>query len=604
ASGVKDTYFRVFDLAPGTSAFAAFATPFTMAGGDADKVIEFFSRDNVLNTETVKSSAVLLDSTPPEAALLSPASCGSGICRVLKGRFPVLGTARDLHFGNYRLEYAAGQNASTGFTVISLGTLAVSSGTLGTWDATALNGWQTLRLTAADQVQNVSGATLNVFLGDPGKLLVLGNHEIFDMPEGVAIGADGKIYVADRNNDRIAVFSSTGALLASFSGRKDDEDDDHGKHKESTTTLRLNKPSGVTVDAAGNIYVADTNSDRVLKLSAEGQVLLSLGRRGGEDDEHSRLPGRFHHPSGVAVDAVENIYVADTENHRVQVFNSTGAFNFQFDLPPVPAGLDGEDDDSLGKPFAVALDFAGNIYVADPKGGRALKFGATGQLLLTIPIPGDKPGHFGQPFGVAVSSGGDCLLVSDRKTSRILKFDFLGNANLVFASKGKIDDDAPTPSGTIVLKKPMGLALDAQGNLFVADRNNDRIQKFGLPTGAAPLVVPTPKPEDDHIARGVVDTEDGGKVERRDRAAVDIPAGAVAVDLKVTVSTPAFSVVDNSNRRRAATDAKLKTASPPVEYGPEGTKFKGEVTLTLPYSPELIALQKIEAKDLQVRYWN
>ncbi|PIR15261.1 MAG: hypothetical protein COV48_15345, partial [Elusimicrobia bacterium CG11_big_fil_rev_8_21_14_0_20_64_6] len=147
-------------------------------------------------------------------------------------------------------------------------------------------------------------------------------------------------------------------------------------------------------------------------------------------------------------------------------------------------------------------------------------------------------------------------------------------------------------------------ALDAQGNLFVADRNNDRIQKFGLPTGQAPLIVPPSKSEDEHVARDVVDVEDGGTVSRRDRAAVDIPAGAVAADLKVTVSTPAFSAADDSNRRRAAEDAQLKTASPPVEYGPEGTTFNGAVTLTLPYSPELIALQEIDAKDLQVRYWN
>ncbi|MDP3544321.1 MAG: hypothetical protein Q8T11_17790 [Elusimicrobiota bacterium] len=597
ASGVKDTSFRVSDISPGTAAFAVFSAPFTMAGADVNKVIEFFSRDHVLNTEVVKSSTVLLDSTPPEIALLSPASCGAGICRVLKGRFPVLGTARDAHFGHYRLEFAPGQDAAAGFVFISSGTLAVSSGTLGTWDATALSGWHTVRLSAADLVANAAAVTLNVFVGDPGRLMLLGDHEMFNMPEGVAVGADGKIYVADRNNDRIAVFSSTGALLASFGGRKND-DEDHGKHEKSTTTLRLNKPSGVAVDAAGGIYVADTNRDRVLKLSAEGQVLLSLGR--------------FRHPAGVAVDAAGGIYVADTGNHRVQVFSSTGAFSFQFDLPPVPSRLDDDGDDDgdekgarLGEPFAVAVDAAGGIYVADPKGGRALKFGPTGELLLTIPITGGKPGSRGQPFGVAVSTGGDCLLVSDRKTSRILKFDFLGNANLVFASKGKIKDhSAPAPGGAIVLLKPMGLALDAEGSLFVADRNNGRVQKFGLPTGEPALVVPAPKPEDEHVARGVVDTEDGGTVSRRDLAAVDIPAGAVAVDLRVTVSTPAFSLADDSNRRRAAEDAKLKTASPPVEYGPHGTQFEKPVTLTLPYSPELLTLQNIDEADLQVRYWN
>ncbi len=621
ASGVKDTYYRVSDVSPSTAAFAAFTSSFAMAGADVNKVIEFFSRDNVLNTEVVKSSTVLLDSTPPEIAVLSPAACDSGVCRVLKGKFPVLGTARDLHFGNYVLDYAPGQNAAAGFTTISSGTVAVSSGPLGTWDATKLSGWLTLRLTATDLVQNVSALAINVYIGDPGELLTLGNHEVFDMPEGVAVGADGKIYVADRDNSRVAVFSSTGTLLASFGGRGHD-DDDH----LSTGTLRLHEPSGVAVDAAGNIYVSDTDRDRVLKLSTTGQVLLSLGlpereheerhddhRDDRSDDRNPRLPGRFHHPTGVAVDAGQNIYVADTDNRRVQVFNSTGGFSLQFDLPLAPTPTERDEDDhddnsgiaNLGKPFGIALDAAGNIYVADPKGGRALKFGATGQLLLTIPIQGDKPGSIGRPFGVAVSTDGECLLVSDRKYSRILKFDFLGAQNLSFGTKGKMhDDDVPAPSGSIVFRKPMGLALDAAGDLFVADRNNDRVREFALPTGRPTLIVPLPKPGDDHVARDVVDKEDGGKVERKDLAAVDIPAGAVPQDLQVTVSTPSAGVADESSRQHAVDAAQLKTASPPVEYGPEGTKFAAPVTLTLPYSPDLVALQGVDEADLTVRYWN
>ncbi|MDE2141047.1 MAG: hypothetical protein KGJ84_01375 [Elusimicrobia bacterium] len=619
ASGVKDTYYRVSDVAPSTAAFTVYTSTFAMAGADVNKIVEFYSRDNVLNTEIVKSSTVLLDSTPPEIALLSPAACDSGICRVLKGKFPVLGTAHDLHFGNYRLEFAAGQNAVSSFTFVSSGTAVVSSNTLAVWDATALAGWYTLRLTATDLVANTASAAINVFVGDPGELLTLGNHEVFNMPEGVAAGSDGKIYVADRDNDRVAVFSSTGALLASFGSRGHDDD-----HLSSTGTVTLDEPSGVAVDAVGNIYVADTDHDRVLKLSATGQILLSLGGREREqedrhddksEDHDRRQPGRFHHPAGVAVDAGQNIFVADTDNRRVQVFDSTGGFSFQFDLPPVPARTGSDDDDhdvhedpsvaALGKPFGIALDAAGDIYVADPKGGRALKFGATGQLLLTIPIAGDKPGTWGQPFGVAVSASGDCLLVSDRKGSRILKFDFMGSQNLVFGAKGKLhDDDAPKPGTAAVFEKPMGLALDAQGALLVADRNNDRVRKFALPTGQPPLVVPTPKPEDEDAARDVVDKEDGGKVERKDLAAVDIPAGAVARDMKVTVSTPSEGVVDESSRRHAADAAQLKTASPPVEYGPEGTKFAAPVTLTLPYSPDLVALEGVDEADLTVRYWN
>ena len=171
ASGVKETSFRVFELAPASGPFLTFVAPFTLTGADAAKTIEFFSRDNVLNTEAVKTSAVRLDAVAPELALLSPAACDAGICRLLKGRFPVLGTARDPHFGSYSLEYAPGQNAALGFALISSGTLAVSSAALGNWDTSALSGWQTLRLTATDLVQNASVLAVNVFVGDPGELM-------------------------------------------------------------------------------------------------------------------------------------------------------------------------------------------------------------------------------------------------------------------------------------------------------------------------------------------------------------------------------------------------------------------------------------------------
>ncbi|MEK7383590.1 MAG: hypothetical protein AAB262_09955, partial [Elusimicrobiota bacterium] len=103
---------------------------------------------------------------------------------------------------------------------------------------------------------------------------------------------------------------------------------------------------------------------------------------------------------------------------------------------------------------------------------------------------------------------------------------------------------------------------------------------------------------------GVVDQEDGGSVARKDHAAVDIPSGAVSRDLKVTVSTPTAGIADESNRKHAVDDKQLKVASPPVEYGPEGTKFAAPVTLTLPYTPALLALAGVKEADLKVHYWD
>ncbi|MBI2384441.1 MAG: hypothetical protein HYV14_00350 [Elusimicrobia bacterium] len=624
ASGVKDTFYRVSDLAPGGAAFQTFSTPFSMAGLDANKVIEFYSRDNVLNTEAIKSSTVLLDSTPPEVALLSPASCDSGVCRVLKGKFPVLGTAQDRHFHTYTLEFAPGKDASAGFALISSGTVAVSSGTLGVWDASTLGGWQTLRLSANDLVQNGSVLALNVFVGDPATVLVLGGHDTFNMPEGVAVGGDGKIYVADRNNDRVAVFSSTGAALASFGGRgrNDEANDDHPR--PSTSTLRLKRPAAVAVDAAGSIFVADTGNHRVLKLSPAGQVMLDIGRRkieGGDDQNKAERkveftagagPAEFKSPSGIAVDAAGNIYVSDTDNHRVQVFSSTGIFTLAFDLPAAPEAPEGDDergakddDDErprLGKPVGIALDLAANIYVADSKGRRALAFDATGRLLMTVPVLGLKGRGAARPVGIAVTPSGKCLLVSDQQSGRILKYDFQGNLNLAFGGKRRGEAGERRSVSSIKLRKPTGLAMDAEGALYVADRNDVRIKKFSLPDGSATVFAPAQGPEDDNIAREVIDREDGGLVERKDRAAVSIPPDALPEDLRISVSTPTAAVADES--RRGADDKNMKVASPPVEFQPHGAEFDKPVTLTIPYNPELLAAQNAADADLRVHYWN
>lgn len=614
ASGVKDTFTRISDAAPSTAAFQAYGAAFTLGGGapppggaDVNKVIEFYSRDNVLNTELVRSSTVLLDSTPPELALLSPAFCDAGICRVLKGRFPVLGTARELHLRDYQLEYAPGKDAASGFVRIGSGTLSVTSGTLASWDASGLSGWQTLRLTGADLVLNVSALTLNVWVGDPAALMALGNHDTFNLPSAVAVSTGGAIYVADRNNDRIAVFSSAGALLAAF-GSEDEEHDEQDPRggAPSTGTLRLHKPSGVAVDGAGNIYVADTGHDRVLKLAPTGALVWAAGRikaeeKGEAETQSGKGPGEFDKPLGVAVDAAGRVYVSDSGNHRVQTLAPDGTYLAQFALPPVEDDDEREDDGpelKLGKPAGLALDAAGNVYVADPKGRRALKFGPAGGLLLTIPIAGrekDESGRRGaapwRPEGVAVSPSGECILVSDQKGGVILKFDRTGARNLAFGSKGEDDDD---DHGLLDFNKPSGLALDAAGNLYVADRNGGRIVKLGLPDGRAALVVPPPK-ADDHVARGVVDHEGGGRVARKDGAAVLIPPKALPEDLRVTVA----SRPREAEARHGAAQG-LTPASPAVEYGPEGTRFAQPVTLVIPYTPALAAA----TQDLKVAYWN
>jgi len=655
ASGVADSFVAI-DTGP----FAISTGAFTLSQASTSPyVLRFYAVDNVGNAGVIQSSTVVLAETPPSLALFSPAQNSTGIAAVASGQIPVLGGVFDLYLSSWTLSYAQGQNANTGFIFISSGSANVSStalsaAALGAWNATALSGWQTLRLSAQDLVGNTASVSVNVYIGSPAELMALGNPEVFDMPEGVATDGSGNIYVADTNASQIKVYTATGSLIAAYGDGRHDYDDE-GNEIDFSTAARFNHPRGVTVDQAGNFYVADTGNDRVVKLSSAGVVLMTIGKTDKDKErwgfcEPGPLPGQFNHPSGVALDQAGNIYVSDTLNHRVQVFSSSGTFILAFNLPSAESADDGKRDDlkadtphwvdwagdwddrmPLGNPAGIAVDQAGDIFVADAKGGRGLEFSSTGYLLLTIPIseagvasPQDNnggghdsrhgPGHdqdhehpgvtpTARPYGIAVSADGSRIYISDARSSRILGFDALGDQILSFGSRGHIPDNKAPPAN-IVFDKPAGLSLAPDGALLVADRNNDRVERFGLPNGRPTLVVPPPRPCFNKIS-DVVDYDLGGDVSRSDDAGVTVPAGAIDQDMQLSVST----VIPTDMSQM---DAMMQTAQkngaqpvdPPVDYEPEGTQFAKPVTLTLPYNADLVAQAGLPETAVQVNYWN
>lgn len=534
------------------------------------------------------TDSFIVDRTVPLTAILSPSSQTGGICQVSGGRIPVVGTVQDPHLLDYELEFAPGANALGGFVLISSATVAVSSGALGIWDTGTLAGWHTLRLTARDQAGNTADARVNVFVGDPSVLLVL-DPGTFNKPDGVGVGPDASIIVADSNNNRITVYSSSGAFI-------------------KNVDAALNKPKAVAADRAGNLYIADTNNSRVIKLSPDGAVLLQLGRRkdkknGPPDYLPGKANGEFNKPSGVALDAAENLYVSDTNNHRIQKFRPDGSFLLAITLPAAPNDVAQEDDDEdtqmpeLGEPMGIAIDGSGNIYVADREGDRVLKYSPSGALLATIESAGAGLGQLSNPRGVAVSADGDCILVSDRNNDRIQKFDSAGRATLAFGKNGKGD-----PASGIFFNKPAGLAMDSAGDLYIADRNNDRIQKLGA--SAAPVTIVSVGESKAEPGKKRISKRQGGRVQRGDGAGVAVPPEALGQDLEITVSTPLVRTELEEQTKKKKMGAVLAAVSEGVEYGPEGTVFSTPVTLTLPYDPAAVRSQGMNEALLQVYYWN
>jgi tripartite motif-containing protein 71 len=170
----------------------------------------------------------------------------------------------------------------------------------------------------------------------------------------VAVAAGSSdLYVADTNHNRILVYSPTGTLLARFGANAGDGSQGSGPGE-------FDHPEAVAVDGAGDMYVADTANNRVVKLSPSGEVLTQWGSRGTGD-------GRFHSPTGIALDAAGNVYVVDSENNRVEVFDSSGRYLEKW-------GERGIGPGEFSQPTAVAVDCDGDVYVADTNNNRVERF--------------------------------------------------------------------------------------------------------------------------------------------------------------------------------------------------------------------------------------
>lgn len=229
---------------------------------------------------------------------------------------------------------------------------------------------------------------------------------------------------------------------------------------------QFGNPGGIATDASGNLYVADTNNNRIQKLNAKGQYVSQFGKKGSEG-------GQLSGPRDVAADAQGNIFVADTGNNRIQKFNAKGEYVSQF-------GAKGSGNGQFSSPSSLAIDVSGNIYVGDSGNVRIQKFNAQGEYLTKFGSQGTGDGQFSvlTILGVQIypelriaidpTEVNPWVYVADSFGNRVEMFDASGNFGFSFGEKGSDPGQFNTPSG--VAAGPEGL--------FVADPLNDRVQRF------------------------------------------------------------------------------------------------------------------------------
>ena len=255
-------------------------------------------------------------------------------------------------------------------------------------------------------------------------------------PWGVVINKRGEIIVTEKSRYRVIVFSPSGEKLRSF-----------GRYGEGEG--QFIDPRGVTVDGEGNILVADSSNHRIQKFTAEGKFLTAVGSKGPLQftaltdiafnvsnnkiyiinegiqvlnsnltfscsfGRHGSEKGNFSDPRGIACDRSGRVYVADTDNHRVQVFTAEGKL-----LRVV--GKHGQGSGELDNPICVAVDTSGMIYVSEGGNCRVSVFTSEGQFVTSFGMRGEGPGEFNFPYGLAVDNGVVC--VCDYTNKRVQVF--------------------------------------------------------------------------------------------------------------------------------------------------------------------------------------
>ena len=326
-------------------------------------------------------------------------------------------------------------------------------------------------------VVNLNAQTVTTFAGAgfSGSTDGTGIAARFINPSSVAVDASGNIYVADTGNHLIRKIT-TGGVVSTFAGSSL-----QGSTDGTGTAASFRYPTGVAVDASGNIFVADSSNHLIRKITTAGVVSTFAGSGTVGSGDGTGTAASFRYPNGLAIAASGDIFVADKDNHLIRKITAAGVVSTF-----AGSGAEGSDDGTgtaarFISPSGVAVDASCNIFVADLGNHKIRKITATG-VVSTFAGSGaagraDGTGtasSFRYPNGVAVDASGN-IFVADSNNHLIRKITAVGVVS-TFAGSGSMGSVDGTGTAAS-FSYPYGVTVDASGNIFVADFNNHMIRK-------------------------------------------------------------------------------------------------------------------------------
>jgi len=467
-------------------------------------------------------------------------------------------------------------------------------------------------------IGTVVGTGSSTYAGDGG----LATNASLRFPWRVALDTMGNLYLADSGNNRIRKVDTNGIITTVAGNGTNGFAGDNG----AATSAKMSNPRGLALDSIGNLFIADTGNSRIRKVDTNGIIttVAGSGNIGIYGDNGYATNASLYAPSAVTIDATGNVFIADTGNGRMRKVNTNGIIStIAGNYNATYYGDNGYATNAgLNSPLGVTLDTAGDLFIADSGNNRIRKVDTNG-IITTVAGKGTA-GFSGDgktatnatlngPYDVVVNPVGD-LFIADTTNARIRKVDFngiittvAGNGTLAFSGDGGL----ATAAGMNI---PCGVTLDASGNLLITDYYECRIRKITLFAGQSTFSIPSAGAINTGNYTVVITNKYGSITSQAATLTVTAPPAIVsqpASQLALAGSNPQFSVAavgtvpfgcswffDGTNQLQSGTNTTLAlsgiTTNDAGAYTAVITNVYGSITsqvatLTVTLPPAILA---------------
>ena len=355
-----------------------------------------------------------------------------------------------------------------------------------------------LKVAANGVISVVAGNGLSSGGGDGG----LASGASLSYPAGLAFDSSGNLYIVDSYNSNVRKVDTNG-IITTVAG--DGGAGGFAGDGGPATKALLANPAGIAVDKSGNLYIADRLNQRIRMVTASTGIITTIAgssTTGWHGDGGPAAQATFTYPTSIAIDSAGNLYIADSNNVAIRRISTSGIITTVAGNGQWGYGGDGGQATKaqLAGPQGVAVDGAGNLYIAD-SGNQRIRRVDPGGIITTIAgtgtagFSGDGTAAtgatFSNPVAVAVDASGT-VYVADWDNNRIRRFAVGGAVTTFAGTTTSVGDGGPSTQARV---EPWSIAVDSTGNLYIADRVENRVRKVTpsgtITTAPAPPSSPT-----------------------------------------------------------------------------------------------------------------